>query len=394
MSKAKKKTSREKRVLIAAVLIAAVTVCGSTFAWFTSKDEVTNRLTASANYGVSITEDFTPPSEWTPGQKINKDVTAVNTGNVDAYVRLAILNDLTITAAGSGASIESNATTKPDAPEGETLVEITSDKVKSLQAGGTLVLEAGAAPTTQNVNSATYSPTATGLYLFRRNVESGSEYSGYFYDQTAGKYYPLVTQPNTVYAAGTFTETPEGAFSTATGLKLATTKTTTIANTDTADAKLISATWYSSAMDAATPTATTAGKTDAKWIQLTYTAVDSNPIKLNIELDSNWASNWEFIATGTTAPNVDQKNDFGYFYYKKALAAAGTTEKLIDSVTLDSSVSQDAYESFVYDMTVALDSIQVTKTEDGKYTNDGVMTWINTAKADANTGVPTWSSTT
>jgi len=58
MKKTTKKSAKEKHVLIAALLVAAVTITGSTFAWFTSKDEVTNRLTASADYGVSIVEDF------------------------------------------------------------------------------------------------------------------------------------------------------------------------------------------------------------------------------------------------------------------------------------------------------------------------------------------------
>lgn len=59
-----------------------------TFAWFTSKDEVTIRLSANAAYDVSIAEDFQPPEDWIPGQTINKDVSAVNTGNVDAFVRM------------------------------------------------------------------------------------------------------------------------------------------------------------------------------------------------------------------------------------------------------------------------------------------------------------------
>lgn len=84
----KKKSAREKRVLVASLIVAAVMVGGSTFAWFTSKDEVTNRLSANAKYDVSIAEDFQPPEEWIPGQTINKDVSAVNTGNVDAFVRM------------------------------------------------------------------------------------------------------------------------------------------------------------------------------------------------------------------------------------------------------------------------------------------------------------------
>lgn len=84
----KKKSAKEKRVLIGSVVVATAIVAGSTFAWFSSKDEVTNRLTASADYNVSIVEDFQPPKDWIPGQTVNKDVSAVNTGNVDAFVRM------------------------------------------------------------------------------------------------------------------------------------------------------------------------------------------------------------------------------------------------------------------------------------------------------------------
>ena len=62
----------------------------TTFAWFTSKDEVTNRLTATADYGVTLVEDFKPPKDMTPGQEVNKDVSVVNTGSVDAYVRMSL----------------------------------------------------------------------------------------------------------------------------------------------------------------------------------------------------------------------------------------------------------------------------------------------------------------
>ena len=82
----KKKTSKEKRVLIGALCVAAVMVAGSTFAWFTSKDEVTNRLSAQADFGVKIVESFAPPKNMLPGQEVNKDVYAVNTGSIDAFV--------------------------------------------------------------------------------------------------------------------------------------------------------------------------------------------------------------------------------------------------------------------------------------------------------------------
>ena len=67
----KKKTSKEKRVLIAALCIAAAVTAGSTFAWFNSSDEVTNRLSAKGEYNTSIAETFTPPEDIVPGQEIN-----------------------------------------------------------------------------------------------------------------------------------------------------------------------------------------------------------------------------------------------------------------------------------------------------------------------------------
>lgn len=101
----KKKSAKEKRVLIGSVVVATAIVAGSTFAWFSSKDEVTNRLTASADYNVSIVEDFQPPKDWIPGQTVNKDVSAVNTGNVDAFVRMWLGGKMRILKETAGQSI-------------------------------------------------------------------------------------------------------------------------------------------------------------------------------------------------------------------------------------------------------------------------------------------------
>ncbi len=116
MSK-KKQSRKEKRVLIAALVVAGVITAGSTFAWFTSKDEVTNRLSASASYNVSIAEDFQPPEDWIPGQEVNKDVSAVNTGNVDAFVRMWL---------GGQMRLLSEATPSVDASTGTPTASLTA----------------------------------------------------------------------------------------------------------------------------------------------------------------------------------------------------------------------------------------------------------------------------
>jgi len=90
-------SKKRRRVLGVSCILAALIIASSSFAWFTSKDEVTNRLTANADYGVSIVESFVPPKNWLPGQEINKDVYAVNTGNVDAFVKETITGVLNYT---------------------------------------------------------------------------------------------------------------------------------------------------------------------------------------------------------------------------------------------------------------------------------------------------------
>lgn len=105
-------SKRRRRVLGASCILAALIVAGSSFAWFTSKDEVTNRLTATADYGVTIAEDFTPPNNWVPGQKVDKNVGVVNTGNVDAFVRAWLEGEMRVVNETSEAKATWDATNK------------------------------------------------------------------------------------------------------------------------------------------------------------------------------------------------------------------------------------------------------------------------------------------
>jgi alternate signal-mediated exported protein len=101
----KKKSAKQKRILVASVLLAAFIMAGGTFAWFGAKDEITNKLTATSNYGVLGTEDFTAVDNWTPGQAVNKDVYAVNTGNVAAFVQAELTNNFTLTVPGKSLDV-------------------------------------------------------------------------------------------------------------------------------------------------------------------------------------------------------------------------------------------------------------------------------------------------
>ena len=375
----KKKTSREKRILVASILVAATIVAGSTFAWFSSKDEVTNRLTATADYGVSIVEDFTPPENMTPGQEVEKDVAVVNTGNIDAFVKVALKNTLNIT------TLEGKAmtTTKPESgltgwtielPTGDNEYvelatadgsdantgELTTNEVSTLQAGGILVF--------------------TGLYLFRRSNPIGTstapEYSGYYYDATAGKYYALETKTgadldatngkatdSTAYVKGTITLGTEGAnkdvVTKIENIKILTkTSADNVATTYTLGKLATNATTGAHEFTAADASGTI-DKTTVTHIMVTNGA--TNPVKFYIALDANWSDKWTYIAPASD----ESANIVDNFYYNDTLKAGTTSAKLVDSVVMDNTVTQAAFRDLTYDLSVIMNSIQVTKNTEG-----------------------------
>jgi alternate signal-mediated exported protein len=196
MKNNKKKANKEKRVMAAALCITAVAVAGSTFAWFTSTDEVTNRLSANADYNVSIVESFAPPENWMPGSSVNKDVYATNTGNIGAFVNEDVSGVLTIT------------TERPVATFSQDCVELTEEERYVMEAGAFLAFKPEASnaklgdqivirPGDQGDPAKTdFTPDADGLYVFRRSIvvdnntrDEGFEYAGYYYSNN--KFYKI-----------------------------------------------------------------------------------------------------------------------------------------------------------------------------------------------------------
>ena len=167
----------------------------TTFAWFTSKDEVTNRLTASSDYGVSIVESFVPPKNMIPGQEVNKDVYAVNTGNIAAFVKETVSGVLnysyeTVVDSFDPACVQLNET-----------AHTVIDGATTHEAGGFLAWTDAIDPATGEtyevgpINSARnddvadpenqpgvedpqWTPPAAGNYLFRRSIKTASSGHG------------------------------------------------------------------------------------------------------------------------------------------------------------------------------------------------------------------------
>lgn len=129
---------------------------------------------------------------------------------------------------------------------------------------------------------------------------------------------------------------------------------------------------------------------DATHILVTYKGEDAastdDDIVIALELDPTGKSNWTYKNDLTgDGTNVD-----GYFYYNELLAAGTDTGNLITSVTLDDSVQAGAYLDIAYDLTVGLDSVQMTKNEDGEYQNDSITPWVSGASVNTSNGNPTW----
>ena len=182
------KSKRRRKVLGASCILAALIVAGSSFAWFTSKDEVTNRLSANADYGVSIVESFAPPKNWLPGQEVDKDVYATNTGNIGAFVEEDVKGTLTVTVENDVAAWDAGC------------VELTPAERYSVEAGSYLALAPATSqkkPGDQVVavdpaneaytpGTSDFAPDVDGLYVFRRNIDVDSttgvetfKYEGY-----------------------------------------------------------------------------------------------------------------------------------------------------------------------------------------------------------------------
>jgi len=458
MKKQNKKSAREKRVLTASIAVASVILAGSTFAWFTSQDEVTNRLSASANYGTEWAEDFTPPESWVPGQEINKDAGIVNTGNIDAFVRAWLEGEFTIVKQKDTSSKKftsnyeaftttdlkdvsdsnlSDAGLKKVSADGKTYYKLlgtverandaindtdtanddnTYDEIKAVQAGGWLAYASTGAAfsftpeqayeyvnvSSQNavgaagtaiassaikdtwtagaglaIDSDTFTPTAAGLYIFRRNVNETTttgkyeyEYSGYFFDGT--NYYALKnTTTSTKHSdytidtskltitydevAGDGGVTPVKSV-VPNGVELYEAERTTVKNTGI--------TWTYTAPDT---TSGTAGKMTA-----TYGNGDT-AISIDVGLSNIYGAS---AIDSTDAISTDKGESWTAlgtagsttFYYNNDVESGDTTKKLIDNVTLSKNTKKEAYIAFDFDLNLKLESVQVTVDNTGNET--------------------------
>ena len=79
---------KNRKSIIALLLIAIIGVVGLTIAYFTNTTTIENEFSTNP-YGTTVTEEFVSPTNWTPGTQTDKTLIVTNSGSVDEAVRVS-----------------------------------------------------------------------------------------------------------------------------------------------------------------------------------------------------------------------------------------------------------------------------------------------------------------
>ncbi len=84
----KLKKFHSKGILYLIALIVINMIVGS-LAYWTQSEQAVNEF-QTALYSTELVEEFTPPSDWKPGQNVNKDAKVTNQGTVPVFARITL----------------------------------------------------------------------------------------------------------------------------------------------------------------------------------------------------------------------------------------------------------------------------------------------------------------
>lgn len=90
--KKREKSNKEKLLIVSG--ISLFTILGGTLAYFTTSDTYINNFKI-AKYQAKIVEEFTSPSNWTPGTTTNKTIKVTNNGTISMAVRASYTENWT-----------------------------------------------------------------------------------------------------------------------------------------------------------------------------------------------------------------------------------------------------------------------------------------------------------
>jgi alternate signal-mediated exported protein len=323
-------------------------VGGLTFAWYTSKDSVTNTFQTAGSLKTVVVENFTPPTNWQPGVTTDKVVQVTNTGTVDAYTRVQLSEDLTFysrdkavaltdnTSVSSTGNVTVNKEAIVDSINGWTDKKVTDDadfvKLTSDSDYATLLpngLSLAAAATDDQKAEGLDDYTTDGLHLWVKEstgnsqdtdatvTETGTnlEFLGYYVK--SGVAYEILIEPSISYVEPKVDDENPTTDDT-TGKS----KFTDTIDTDNSS---IAISVYSAS----------------------ETVVSNADIANYVEIEFADNGKWFFNA------------DDNYFYYTGVLASGATTEPLIKAVRLKDNVGDEMINA-TYNLKVYNDSTQAT----------------------------------
>lgn len=325
-----KQSKNKKKWVVAATTFAAMAALAGTFAWLTSQDSAKNHFEGNvAGSDVEVVETFTPPLDWVPGQKVNKNVAIMNSGLYDSMIRVSFNEILTKLK-------DANSKTSNDASllEGKTKEEIYLFPLAEVDASWK---DAKVVDTKMTVAAGEYAGTYT-LKAKEKEVTTPAgtthRYASYW-ESTTDKYYAK---------AGSYSRAADGTLT-----------------PSAPEFKYMNLASTPNEFDWTTPVYKPT---------ITVDAQGNATIIAGSDKDSNITLDFVNLSATPTAGKWYYNDADGYFYYAGIVAAQTQTPQLLDSVTLGND-ADNSYSKVKFDLIVNATSIQAAK----EAVNSGQ--WVN-----------------
>ena len=329
----------KKKWVVAATTLATIAALAATFAWFQSKDSVKNHFEGDiAGSDVEVVETFTPPIDWKPGEKVNKDVAILNSGQYNSFIRVSLQETIEKLK-----NAESKLSSDVSVLEGGNIYLMPATEPAGADKwGGAKVV-----PTTMVVEKGAYQGTYTlNAKEEKITTDSGTTYRYFSYwdngktGEDAKRYFAKVSS---------YTRAEDGTI----------TPSSTEFKYVNLDATTVTKDWsspiYAPKIEIVDGKATVVSNSD-EMITLDFVNLTEKPT----------ANNWYYNTSD------------GYFYYVAIVGTQQQTKQLLDSVTLSSDAGND-YSKVKFDLTVNAFSIQAMK----EVVNS--KDWVNNTNAELKT---------
>jgi hypothetical protein len=318
---------RKSTLLVGAIALTLLMILSATFAWFSVNASVDNRLaTQDGLANVRIQEVFVEPDDWKPGQNITKEVSAINTGDAPALVRVSFEELLEVSLPAEGEDFPF-----PEATRGADRRPVLVDPSMFDETDGWFVVTTTA---NDEMGGIKLDADYTRTIVFARYKEgSGSTRDSYefmIFGNLAMGY------QQTTCTRSWDSKTKTLSLSDIQYMVYPATISETVDWTDaTPDATDI----YSSRAEAAINEISGLEDCYPGYIKLNYENITTTPT----------ADKWYYNAAD------------GYFYFIGLVKGGTVTPNMLKSLLLDSDAGSDYYSNMVFELTVHLNAIQNTK---------------------------------